>query len=540
MMKRLLLALLVVPAAAFLGAPNGQAACPEPVPMAHALDGYFACPDIGRVAAFAYQQSAPADVNTGTETILCAAFDGVRCQGASGLPDDGRMTVETDWMNPGVLGCPVGPDGPQRVVIVAATSAPMSGSSLLVSLGGTSPDLGYLVEAAHPYDPAENTFAPLACEDSALVISRTSDQALMRFTLPPVRSDCDPGTVGSEYPDLGLCADGFRADVRLGTVYTLRQPCTEPIDLGRGGWTATTAAPDSTGLVTVPAETAPSDNCVYAGITALINGQESEAIAAFAWLECADSDLDGDGYTDCVDCDDGDPAIHPGAQEICNQRDDDCDGRVDESEDLGGDSDGDEIGAVCDNCPDVPNPAQEDRDADGVGDACDNCPSVPNEDQADRDEDRVGDACDNCPDTPNSDQQDADSDGIGDVCDVCPTIPNPANDPCDCEAPGCENPPFNLNLTINFSSPEGRGSGLVTWDTGPEVILHGFNIITFNARGERIQLNDVLIPCQECITGLGAHYEVIIPKHKSGRNIFLEMLRLDGLIFVFGPAEIVR
>jgi hypothetical protein len=60
-------------------------------------------------------------------------------------------------------------------------------------------------------------------------------------------------------------------------------------------------------------------------------------------------DADGDGYGDplapelgCVppadtvanadDCDDTDPAVTPGATEVCNDRDDDCDGRWDESD----------------------------------------------------------------------------------------------------------------------------------------------------------------------------------------------------------------
>jgi len=46
-------------------------------------------------------------------------------------------------------------------------------------------------------------------------------------------------------------------------------------------------------------------------------------------------DQDGDGYTRCLgDCDDTNPAIHPGAVEVCNGLDDNCEGGIDE----GGDS----------------------------------------------------------------------------------------------------------------------------------------------------------------------------------------------------------
>jgi hypothetical protein len=41
-------------------------------------------------------------------------------------------------------------------------------------------------------------------------------------------------------------------------------------------------------------------------------------------------DADGDGYSSCDDCDDSDPAIHPGAAETCNSKDDNCDGQTDE------------------------------------------------------------------------------------------------------------------------------------------------------------------------------------------------------------------
>ncbi|MCB9762036.1 MAG: putative metal-binding motif-containing protein [Alphaproteobacteria bacterium] len=44
----------------------------------------------------------------------------------------------------------------------------------------------------------------------------------------------------------------------------------------------------------------------------------------------APADEDDDGYDVEADCDDGDPAVHPGADEVCDGVDNNCDGTVDE------------------------------------------------------------------------------------------------------------------------------------------------------------------------------------------------------------------
>ena len=46
--------------------------------------------------------------------------------------------------------------------------------------------------------------------------------------------------------------------------------------------------------------------------------------------DCVDPDDDNDGSPDTVDCEPVDPDVHPGQTELCNEKDDDCDGNVDE------------------------------------------------------------------------------------------------------------------------------------------------------------------------------------------------------------------
>lgn len=65
-------------------------------------------------------------------------------------------------------------------------------------------------------------------------------------------------------------------------------------------------------------------------------------------------DADGDGYDIGDDCDDSDANVNPGANEVCNTRDDDCDGNIDEDAtepgtwytDADGDGYGDDATAV--------------------------------------------------------------------------------------------------------------------------------------------------------------------------------------------------
>lgn len=122
-----------------------------------------------------------------------------------------------------------------------------------------------------------------------------------------------------------------------------------------------------------------------------------------------------------VECRDG--GNTPGPEQTCN-----------------GDTDGDGIADIDDNCHLVSNPDQINIDGDLLGDACDN----------DDDNDTVDDANDNCPKTPNVFQKNNDIDSLGDICD-----PDDDNDHVDDRDDNC---PLVANPDQKDSDGDGKGN----------------------------------------------------------------------------------
>jgi hypothetical protein len=128
--------------------------------------------------------------------------------------------------------------------------------------------------------------------------------------------------------------------------------------------------------------------------------------------DCTDADVDGFCVT--TDCDDGNATAYPGAPELCDGADNDCDSVVPPDE-VDADLDG---FYQCEECDDT-NPDSfpgNPEVCDGVDNNCDGAV----DESFDIDLDLVADCLDNCPMTPNPDQNDQDSDGAGNLCDCAP------------------------------------------------------------------------------------------------------------------------
>jgi len=106
-------------------------------------------------------------------------------------------------------------------------------------------------------------------------------------------------------------------------------------------------------------------------ITNVIVGAHTAGSRGEAYFFTDALDVDGDGFLSDVDCDDNNPLVFPGAPEIEDGLDNDCDGIIPPNE---ADSDGDGVVDAIDACPGFDD--RLDADSDGIPDGCDENPTL--------------------------------------------------------------------------------------------------------------------------------------------------------------------
>jgi hypothetical protein len=493
-------------------APDPAAAlCAVSEPAMHMAGGYFqACTDTAPVFGYIYVLGSKTVNSTGID-VVCEASAGLSgqgdpCQAEAGTATDNHVTINFDWGNPPAIGCPNygGLPGVGRNVFQVMTS---DGGSVLTSVNFDVGTAGYPVDYAEKY--VNSQVVPVSCHAAngiALVTHTPNGSAThvcYHVGTPEFRTDCDSDSIAVAF---GIpCPDPGFVDIAPGILYTRTAACnSQPNPLLSTGWTAATPVPDGNGNLCVDLPHLSSGQCTYVGATSRIHGEETPAITGvLRWDDqpgCVDAD--GDGYDtcgtvtcatapNCADCNDSNPAIHPGAAETCNQVDDDCNGAVD---DMGSLSCG--VGAcarstpaciagspqtcipgspsaeTCNLIDDDCNGVVDDGDADhdgytvcvdcndavasihpGAVEVCngldDNCNGKIDDDAAgvDSDSDGVRNACDNCRFAYNPAQEDTDHDRVGNACDNCITVVNPNQADLDGDQRGdlCDNCPSTYN-----------------------------------------------------------------------------------------------
>jgi hypothetical protein len=224
----------------------------------------------------------------------------------------------------------------------------------------------------------------------------------------PIPEDCAPND-----PDVGvriwfLDADGDDFGAGLGV-----EQCASP----DGDWVEVDGDCDDDNDLIHPDAVEVCNGLIDDDCDALIDDDDPDLVDAPTWYPDADKDtfgsIDGSvsvcgapqGYVNTTgDCDDTNDAVFPGADEVCNVEDDDCDGDVDEAgavdaqvwcHDFDQDGWGDTTDCVqactrpsayvsgngdCDDAEETVNPAQDEICLDGLDNDCDetvdSCPAL--------------------------------------------------------------------------------------------------------------------------------------------------------------------
>jgi len=181
--------------------------------------------------------------------------------------------------------------------------------------------------------------------------------------------DCEPG-VASVFPGALEVCDGFDTDCDPTSVVAGGE-----LDSDGDGHIPCSPYQEAGAAVTGGDDCDDNQRDVYGGTNPapeLCDGRDNDCDGYLLYEEV---DVDQDGALQCNDCDDGDVTVFPGATELCNGVDDDCNGLSDASNPVNGiagedDADGDGS-LACDDC--------DDGDATAVPGATELCDGLDND-----------------------------------------------------------------------------------------------------------------------------------------------------------------